>query len=209
MVGLPQIARLLYWRLPSRHAFNNGCSRPGALLTRPDFALSVVVTFGSVMEKSKKEASSDGSHTQTFEKGQPRRKSSWANVNFDKLSAAFENPLAGLSKEQICSDVEAFCNENGLTESVDVFKKGALVAQNPAAALEVAGLTDDERRILEREQTHRWSQPFTLYWLCIMCSLAAAVQGMDETVNNGAQALYIKQLKYVETSSSSCTGPFH
>ena len=24
-----------------------------------------------------------------------------------------------------------------------------------------------------------------------MCSLAAAVQGMDETVNNGAQALYL------------------
>lgn len=25
-----------------------------------------------------------------------------------------------------------------------------------------------------------------------MCSLAAAVQGMDETVNNGAQAIYLK-----------------
>lgn len=25
-----------------------------------------------------------------------------------------------------------------------------------------------------------------------MCSLAAAVQGMDETVNNGAQELYLK-----------------
>lgn len=24
-----------------------------------------------------------------------------------------------------------------------------------------------------------------------MCSLAAAVQGMDETVNNGAQAIYL------------------
>lgn len=29
-----------------------------------------------------------------------------------------------------------------------------------------------------------------LYWLVVMCSLAAAVQGMDETVNNGAQSLY-------------------
>jgi hypothetical protein len=26
----------------------------------------------------------------------------------------------------------------------------------------------------------------------VMCSLAAAVQGMDETVNNGAQSLYLK-----------------
>ena len=31
-----------------------------------------------------------------------------------------------------------------------------------------------------------------------MCSLAAAVQGMDETVNNGAQALYLKQLGVTE-----------
>lgn len=30
------------------------------------------------------------------------------------------------------------------------------------------------------------------YWVLAMCSLAAAVQGMDETVNNGAQAIYLK-----------------
>lgn len=28
-----------------------------------------------------------------------------------------------------------------------------------------------------------------------MCSLAAAVQGMDETVNNGAQAFYLKVIE--------------
>jgi hypothetical protein len=31
-----------------------------------------------------------------------------------------------------------------------------------------------------------------------MCSLAAAVQGMDETVNNGAQAFYLKRFNIVE-----------
>lgn len=30
----------------------------------------------------------------------------------------------------------------------------------------------------------------------VMCSLAAAVQGMDETVNNGAQAFYLKVIKH-------------
>jgi MFS family permease len=31
-----------------------------------------------------------------------------------------------------------------------------------------------------------------------MCSLAAAVQGMDETVNNGAQAFYLKRFNITE-----------
>jgi MFS family permease len=33
-----------------------------------------------------------------------------------------------------------------------------------------------------------------------MCSLAAAVQGMDETVNNGAQDFYLKRFNIVEKS---------
>jgi hypothetical protein len=54
--------------------------------------------------------------------------------------------------------------------------------------------TAEDKNMIEREQTHRWSHPFMLYWLCCMCSMAAAVQGMDETVNNGAQALYLADL---------------
>jgi hypothetical protein len=38
-----------------------------------------------------------------------------------------------------------------------------------------------------------------------MCSLAAAVQGMDETVNNGAQAFYLKRIQYCEKAQ----GTFH
>jgi hypothetical protein len=38
-----------------------------------------------------------------------------------------------------------------------------------------------------------WKQPGTLYYLVILCSVAAAVQGMDETVVNGAQLFYPEQ----------------
>lgn len=38
-----------------------------------------------------------------------------------------------------------------------------------------------------------------------MCSLAAAVQGMDETVNNGAQAIY---LDVSTLSSLYSSGPY-
>lgn len=122
------------------------------------------------------------------------RKKSFIDVDEDNLSSAFENPLAGLSKEQLFQDVETFCRDNNLMDHVDAFRKGALVAQNPRNTASMAELTDEERIILDREHTHRWSQPLTLYWLVIMCSLAAAVQGMDETVNNGAQALYLDEL---------------
>ena len=62
----------------------------------------------------------------------------------------------------------------------DNFCKGALVAQNPRGALELDVLSEEDKYYLEREHTHKWSQPKTLYYLVIMCSLCAAVQGMDE-----------------------------
>ncbi|ERS96355.1 hypothetical protein HMPREF1624_07265 [Sporothrix schenckii ATCC 58251] len=51
-------------------------------------------------------------------------------------------------------------------------------------------LTNSEREALAREETHKWSNPKQLYSVIIICSLSAAVQGMDETVVNGAQIFY-------------------
>ncbi|KAJ5095665.1 hypothetical protein NUU61_005021 [Penicillium alfredii] len=110
------------------------------------------------------------------------------------LSAIFENPLAGIPRAQLFADVEEFCTKFGLMDDVEIFKKGALISQDPASATSLPELTEDEREAVMREHTHRWSQPWQLYFLAAMCSLAAAVQGMDETVNNGAQAIYLKQL---------------
>ncbi|KAI1940025.1 hypothetical protein LOZ66_002460 [Ophidiomyces ophidiicola] len=110
-----------------------------------------------------------------------------------KLNAIFENPLAQLSREQLLADVEKFCTKFNLTEHVEIFKKGALVSQNPEGAMDLPELDDADREALTREQTHKWSQPMALYHLTIMCAVAAAVQGMDETVNNGAQRLYLER----------------
>jgi hypothetical protein len=126
--------------------------------------------------------------------GGGRRKKSFTDVDPGKLSAAFENPLSDIPKEQLMEEVETFCSDHNLMDYIEAFRKGALVAQSPYATDSIAELSAEDREILQREHTHRWNQPFTLYWLVIMCSLAAAVQGMDETVNNGAQALYLKQL---------------
>lgn len=83
----------------------------------------------------------------------------------DKLNVVFENPLAGIPREQLLEDVESFCKRYNLEDHLDDFKKGALVSQNPAAAQDLTELTDEEKRILLREHTHKWDQPFALYWL--------------------------------------------
>ncbi|WEW60567.1 hypothetical protein PRK78_006054 [Emydomyces testavorans] len=108
-----------------------------------------------------------------------------------KLNAVFENPLARVSREQLLADVEQFCQKYNLMDYIDSFRKGALISQNPDGAMDLPELDDADRETLQREHTHKWSQPAALYHLTIMCSVAAAVQGMDETVNNGAQRLYL------------------
>lgn len=112
----------------------------------------------------------------------------------ENLASEFENPLATRTEEEVLLDVEEFCRKHNLMDFIEDFRQGALVARDPQNSLKMNGLSEENKRVLEREETHRWSQSFTLYWLCVMCSAAAAVQGMDETVNNGAQALYLEHL---------------
>lgn len=48
-------------------------------------------------------------------------------------------------------------------------------------------LSEDEKGVLRHEIQHRWSQPFMLYFLVVLCAGSAIVQGMDQTAVNGAQ----------------------
>lgn len=114
------------------------------------------------------------------------------NTNDRKMSAAalLRNPLAGMSDEDIIADVDAFCAEKGLMDHVVEFRKGGLLARNintPYAFEQVDSVPEEEKVILRREITHKWSQPFKLYFLCLLCAGSAIVQGMDQTAVNGAQ----------------------
>lgn len=81
------------------------------------------------------------------------------------LNAIFENPLANIPREKLLEDVENFCRLYGLETHLDTFMKGALVAQNPLAAQDLNDLTEEEKAVLTAENTHKWSQPWQLYWL--------------------------------------------
>lgn len=51
-------------------------------------------------------------------------------------------------------------------------------------------LTDEDKVPFRREITHKWSLTPQLYVLVFCLALGACVQGMDETVINGAQLFY-------------------
>jgi MFS family permease len=56
------------------------------------------------------------------------------------------------------------------------------------------GLSEEEKEWIRKETTNKWKQPLTLYNLSIMCAMCAVVQGMDESVVNGAQLYYPDRL---------------
>ena len=86
----------------------------------------------------------------------------------ENIAAIFENPLAGIPREQLFEDVGNFCRKFGLQDYLDIFQKGALISQSPATALDLPDLNDDEKDAIRREKTHKWSQPWQLYFMACM-----------------------------------------
>ncbi|KFY97533.1 hypothetical protein V498_02004 [Pseudogymnoascus sp. VKM F-4517 (FW-2822)] len=109
-----------------------------------------------------------------------------------KLNLKLANPLGNFSVEKVGDMGEQYCREFTLGEAEDVraFRLGAMVAKDPNMYREVEGLTEDELQVFSDELEHKWRQPKKLYLVILLCSLCAAVQGMDETVVNGAQIFY-------------------
>ncbi|KAH7159636.1 hypothetical protein B0J13DRAFT_110121 [Dactylonectria estremocensis] len=109
------------------------------------------------------------------------------------LQAKIKNPLEGIPHDQLMRDVEAWTERKGLQEHLDIFKKGALVAQNPTGFRNIGGdqkLSERECEVLEREVTHRWDMPRKLLLTIATCSIGAAVQGWDQTGSNGANIFF-------------------
>ncbi|GAA6021550.1 hypothetical protein JCM10207_005064 [Rhodosporidiobolus poonsookiae] len=109
------------------------------------------------------------------------------------VNALLENPLQGISHERLEAMGRAFAREKGLNEFEDEFAKGAQVAQDPLAFESLMLLNEADKEVLRDEVNHKWRQPWQLYSLVICCSMAAAIQGMDESVTNGANLFWAPQ----------------
>jgi MFS family permease len=78
-------------------------------------------------------------------------------------------------------DVEAFANQYELQEIQPYLVKGALVAQNPGHIDNIVELDLEDRRVIREEITHKWKHPKVLYMTIVLNSIAAAIQGWDQT----------------------------
>ncbi|KAM7186360.1 putative metabolite transport protein YfiG [Naviculisporaceae sp. PSN 640] len=107
----------------------------------------------------------------------------------ENLEAKIKNPLAGIPRETLFANVSEFCNLNSLGSSIPLFKKAALIAQDPSSYESLSGehkLEPEEIEALQNEVLHKWRVPRALYMTIITCSIGAAVQGWDQTGSNGA-----------------------
>ena len=99
-------------------------------------------------------------------------------------------PLRTLSHEHTEDDVEDFVNTYGLSEHFELFQKASKSLRSAADSDASQCLTPRERDAFDRETTHKWHQPRTLYFTIFVCSLGAIEQGWSQTGMNGAN-LYL------------------
>ena len=97
-----------------------------------------------------------------------------------------KNPLVGVPRHALMQDVENFAAQNNLQDILPLLRKGALVAQSPDLIDQIPELEEHEREAFRNEILPKWRQPKILYFTIILNSIAAAIQGWDQTGSNGA-----------------------
>ncbi|KAF2224451.1 hypothetical protein BDZ85DRAFT_281039 [Elsinoe ampelina] len=114
------------------------------------------------------------------------RKQSVAQAASANQTGEIKNPLIGIPKERLLADVDAFVEEYGFQDIREDLRKGALVAQDPFGYEMIEELDDADREAIGNETKRRWHLPKGLYFTIILNSVAAAIQGWDQTGSNGA-----------------------
>ena len=87
--------------------------------------------------------------------------------------------------------MDTFAAEYGLQEILPDLRKGALVAQSPANIDRIPELDEADRETLREEVTRKWKHPRILYVTIILNSIAAAIQGWDQTGNTALESIVI------------------
>jgi hypothetical protein len=112
--------------------------------------------------------------------------------------------LVDIPKDQLIADVRSFAKEHSLEEVESLLVKGALFAQSPLLSEEIEELDEVDRRAIREEFSDRFKLPRMLYFTIILNSVAAAIQGWDQTGSNGAN-LTFGQAFGIPDSGPECT----
>lgn len=102
------------------------------------------------------------------------------------------NILSQYTEKQTMQMGRNYAAKHGLDP--DLFARAAALARSPKEFNSMPFLNEEEKIGLHKEATHRWHIPPKLVGVIALSSMAAAVQGMDESVINGATLFYPKAM---------------
>jgi sugar porter (SP) family MFS transporter len=126
----------------------------------------------SVAEKQKNNSDVDSTHSRAAEAGHGER----------------GNILSQYSEKQVMQMGRNYALKHDLDP--DYFARAAALARTPGDFNSMPFLTEEEKIGLHQEATKKWHIPSKLIQVIALGSMAAAVQGMDESVINGATLFY-------------------
>lgn len=76
-----------------------------------------------------------------------------AQAMVNNVNARIQNPLHGIPQATLLSQVDEFVEEKGFQEYSEVFRKAAILAQQPAAFESLPLLDEEDRAVIRREKT--------------------------------------------------------
>lgn len=106
----------------------------------------------------------------------------------DERDGEHGNILSQYTERQTIQMGRNYALKHGLDP--ELFGRAAAVARNPGEFNSMKFLSEEEKIALNNEATHKWHIPPKLVAVIALGSMAAAVQGMDESVVNGATLFY-------------------
>ncbi|KAG7664538.1 uncharacterized protein J8A68_001938 [[Candida] subhashii] len=110
------------------------------------------------------------------------------------------NILAQYSEKQVMQMGRHYASKHDL--DADLFARAAAVARSPSAFNSMSFLSAEEKNGLYLEATKKWHIPKKLIGVIALGSMAAAVQGMDEAVVNGATLFWPKAFGVTEMKNA-------
>ncbi|CUM62643.1 uncharacterized protein PRCAT00000197001 [Priceomyces carsonii] len=111
-----------------------------------------------------------------------------SNISREREEGERDNILSQYTEKQVMQMGRNYATKHDLDP--ELFARAAALARSPNAFNSMEFLTDKEKEGLHKEVTNKWHVPPKLFLVIALGSLAAAVQGMDESVINGATLFY-------------------
>lgn len=112
-----------------------------------------------------------------------------------------DQSLRTLSYDGTLDDVEDFALQHGFENELEILQKAATLLREDGDEDAILGTTPTDLDTLHQESTHRWRQPWMLYFTIFICSLGAIEQGWAQTGMNGAN-LYLPKAMGIDSDST-------